>query len=142
MVEKVEESIFKEVVKIPLLGYSNGNKDYQKAKTPIISGWQKEDFRGMNETEEEYHTARGGWVGLRIPEGYILVDIDDEAVGELVFWALREEGIKSHVMKTPRGWQFFFKDNGKVASQTSKVMAKSGVVVDYRLAGRGYTVLP
>lgn len=142
MVEKVEESIFKEVVKIPLLGYSNGNKDYQKAKIPIISGWQKEDFRGMNETEEEYHIARGGWIGLRIPEGYILVDIDDEAVGELVFWALREEGIKSHVMKTPRGWQFFFKDNGKVASQTSKVMAKSGVVVDYRLAGRGYTVLP
>ena len=38
MVEKVEESIFKEVVKIPLLGYSNGNKYYQKAKTPIVSG--------------------------------------------------------------------------------------------------------
>ena len=43
------------------------------AKRPIATGWTKPDYPGLTEEEAQTWTAEGGWLGLRIPDGYQLV---------------------------------------------------------------------
>lgn len=124
---------------IPLLGYMNGNQDYQRAKTPIRSF---QNYPGLTEEEAGDHIKKGGWLGLVIPENYILVDIDNKRVGEFIFNVILKIGVKSHVIETPNGWQFFFLDTKKVPRQQAKTLSKGGIILDYRLAGKGYIVLP
>mgnify|MGYP001206607304 CR=1 FL=1 len=130
-----------ETVLIPLRGYINNN-DYSKAKTPIVVGWTTPEYKGLTTQEAEEHLAKGGWVGLRIPQGYILVDIDNKKHGELLNELLEKLNIKAFIIETPNGWQFFFRDNGKVKEQKVKTLTKGLFVVDYRLQEKGYTVLP
>ncbi|MFA4990589.1 MAG: phage/plasmid primase, P4 family [Candidatus Paceibacterota bacterium] len=132
----------KNTILIPLLGYSNGNQDYQKAKTPVVRGWNDPAYTGLTEKEKETHIKNKGWFGLRIPEGYILVDIDNKKDGDLLVKVLKKNNLQTHIIETPNGFQFFFKDTGMVKNQTAKVLTKGVFVVDYRLSNKGYTVLP
>ncbi len=127
---------------IPLLGYLGGNKDYQRAKAPIERSWTLSDYKGLNEEQAEEHIRRGGWIGLRIPSGYILVDLDNPDIGEWLRKLIEKINLRAHIIKTPNGWQFIFKDMGKVERQGAKVLTRGMLTVDYRLAGKGYTVLP
>jgi len=145
-------SFFNNAVKIKVLkGYSDLNKKvgekarYQEAKAPVSgkfdgkfeNEWwfdKPEDLEGMLQYE--------CWVGMYIPDGYILVDIDDKKVGAVVAQAFLERGIKCIILETPNGYQFLFKDTGKIKTQRAKFITMAGIVVDYRLSGKGYTVLP
>ncbi len=127
---------------IPLLGYLGGNKDYQRAKAPIERSWTLSDYKGLNEEQVEEHIRRGGWIGLRIPSGYILVDLDNPDIGEWLRKLINKLDLKADCIKTPNGWQFIFRDTGQVKNQQVKMLTKGMLTVDYRLAGKGYTVLP
>lgn len=136
-----------------LKGYSERNKKpepetdqdkrrYKEAKTPCTSGWNAEDYRGLSDTEITNWIKKQGWIGLRIPEGSILVDVDNHAEGKLIYDMLHKENLKFHGMRTPNGYQFFFKDAGNVTTQNVDMVTVAGFVVDYRLSAKGYTVLP
>ncbi|MGD6940965.1 phage/plasmid primase, P4 family [Cytobacillus gottheilii] len=133
---------------IKLLGYSNFNKeqDYSKrytaAKRPFMKGWQHLDKPGLSNTESSTWINEGGWTGMVIPKGYIVVDIDDPQEGELLFKALKKDQLSFHAIQTVRGYQFFFKDNGRIKSQDATVLMACGCVGDYRIAERGQIVLP
>lgn len=137
-----------EIVLIPLLGYTKGNtetekeKRYKAAKKPIANNWNDENYKGLTGEEVEKHIEKGGWLGLKIPKGMILIDVDEEQTGEYLYKVLGELGLNYHAIKTPRGWQFFFKDTGQVKSQLVGALTKSLIVVDYKLSEKGYTVLP
>ncbi len=130
------------IVIIPLLGYSGSNKNYQQAKTPVAKGWNSKDYKGLTEEQAEEHIKKGGWLGLRIPDEYILIDVDNQLLGEYLAELIDKLGLKAHIIKTPNGWQFFFSDNKKIKTQGVKILTKGIITVDYRLPGRGYIVLP
>lgn len=133
---------------IKLLGFSQFNKEhdydhrYQAAKRPFMKGWQQMDKPGLNNEDSITWVNQGGWVGLVIPKGIVVVDIDDPQEGEIIYQALLAEQLNFHAIKTVRGYQFFFKDNGKIKGQDATVLMAAGCVGDYRLAERGQIVLP
>ncbi|WP_409971505.1 phage/plasmid primase, P4 family [Bacillus sp. Bva_UNVM-123] len=133
---------------IKLFGYSSFNREqdynkrYSKAKRPCMKGWQQMDKPGLSSEERSSWLNESGWTGLVIPKGYIVVDIDDQHEGELIYKALQKDQLCFHAIKTVRGYQFFFKDNGRVKTQDATVLMSCGCVGDYRLAERGQIVLP
>jgi putative DNA primase/helicase len=133
---------------IKLLGFSQFNNEqdyerrYQAAKRPFMKGWQQMDKPGLSNEEMNSWMRLGGWVGLVIPKGFIVVDIDDPQEGEIIYQALITDQLNFHAIKTVRGYQFFFGDNGKIKGQDATVLMASGCVGDYRLAERGQIVLP
>lgn len=121
---------------IRLVGLQTGRMDdesYRRAKTPAQQ-WQT--ATPLTEDQQQQWLAIGGWLGWRIPTGVIAVDIDDSAVADL----LPVEGY--YVIQTPRGRQYLFADTGSIETQRAGVLTRAGLVVDYRLAGRGYIVAP
>lgn len=139
---------FSQIKIIKLLGFSSFNKEqdyerrYTAAKRPFMKGWQQMDKPGLNQDESVDWINHGGWTGLVIPQGFIVVDIDDMQEGELLFKSLLKDQLSFHAIKTVRGYQFFFKDNGHVKGQDSTVLMACGCVGDYRLAEKGQIVLP
>jgi len=141
-------------VKLTLLkGYSEHNtgKDdkekYKIAKTPIPASTGNVRTLTMDVVKEGDvdHLLReysGIWIGLHIPDGYILVDIDNKATGKAVEETMAAVGVRCIGIETPNGYQFIFKDSGKVKSQKVKFMTMLGCPVDYRLSGKGYIVMP
>lgn len=140
--KQILRNIFKQdPVIIPLRGYIQ-NDDYRRAKQPIATGWNSPDFLGLSEEKIDEHLQNGGWIGLKVPKGYIVVDVDDKDQGKLLSEILRAEGTHAYQIVTPNGWQFIFKDTGKIPKQTAKTLTKGLFVVDYRLAERGQIVIP
>jgi putative DNA primase/helicase len=133
---------------IKLLGYSsfNNKQEYEErytaAKRPFMKGWQHMDKLGLNKEETTSWISQGGWTGLVIPKGFVVVDIDNEQEGEILYQALNSDQLSFHAIKTVRGYQFFFKDSGKVKGQDANVLMACGCIGDYRLAERGQVVLP
>lgn len=136
---------FKGVKLFLLKGYSyanqeqDDNKKYKEAKTPVSTDGKRIE---IEPGDIEKCIAENFWIGLEIPSGYILVDIDDKAIGQTVADALRDNAIYNVTITTPHGYQFLFKDTGRVKTQAVKSITPAGVVVDYRLSGKGYTILP
>lgn len=133
---------------IKLLGYSSFNREsdynnrYSRAKQPFMKGWQHMDKPGLSRLEESIWLNQKGWTGLVIPKGYIVIDIDTQEEGEHIFKALQADQLNFHAIKTVRGFQFFFRDTGKVKGQDAMVLMACGCVGDYRIAERGQIVLP
>ncbi|EOQ02280.1 hypothetical protein KOY_02269 [Bacillus cereus VDM021] len=127
---------------IKLTGYTNGNRDYQKAKSPIGS-WQNSS--SLNEEQINTWIETGGWIGVRIPKGFYLVDIDNTQEGELLKELLEGENINHHAIKTPNGLQFIFKgemDTTLNQGQYQKYVNRLGLTQDTRAAEKGYIVFP
>ncbi|MGG3887807.1 DUF927 domain-containing protein [Metabacillus fastidiosus] len=129
---------------IKLKGYGPSNKKegdnrYSEAKTP--SGKWK-DVEPLTEEQAQVWVKNGGWLGLEVPEGFDVVDVDDKQEGELVRRLLSLQGLKFHEMQTKNGLQFFFKTSGNLKKQRARFVTALGIVCDYRLSGKGYTVLP
>lgn len=133
---------------IKLLGYSNMNKEndpkkrYSIAKRPIMKGWQDLKQKGLNPIEIQQWLNQRGWIGLLIPGGYDVVDVDEMEEGRYLFHALKQEGYHFHAIQTVRGFQFIFQSSGTITGQDAEALTAGGFVVDYRLAGKGQIVLP
>jgi replicative DNA helicase len=129
---------------IKLIGYSirNAAKDYGTAKVPLEKGWNSDIVSPLTEESADEWINQSGWIGCIVPAGMILVDVDDRIQGEMMMNILQIEQNKYHAIQTPNGWQFLFKDSGCVQTQNTKVITNVGFLVDYRLQGKGYFVLP
>ncbi|PET05517.1 hypothetical protein CN505_12830, partial [Bacillus cereus] len=88
------------------------------------------------------HERKAGWIGLVIPNGYELIDIDDKQEGKLIYETLLAEGLNFHAIKTPNGYQFMFKANQVSERQVVKGLTLAGFEIDNRLPMKGYIVLP
>lgn len=131
---------------ILLKGYSSKNRGkdekekYSTAKQPYSP--RKGETVPVSPSEIEQYIAQNHWIGLQIPAGYILIDIDDRQTGHAIAKSFLENHIKTIVFKTHNGFQFLFRDTYKVEAQRAKFLTLAGVATDYRLAGKGYTVMP
>ncbi|KSU86568.1 hypothetical protein AS180_17935 [Priestia veravalensis] len=126
---------------IKLRGYTNGNDDYQKAKSPSGKTWTY----FSNDEQISNWIEKGGWIGVRIPTGLYLVDVDDTQEGELLKELLEGENVNHHVIKTPNGLQFIFKgetDQTNKQGQYQKYVNRLGITQDTRAAEKGYIVFP
>lgn len=126
---------------IKLRGYSRGNSDYQKAKQPLSKGWSKIE-NSLSEKEINLHVRQGGWIGLVIPNGFIVVDVDNKEQYQHLHNRLKDRGISHTAISTPNGGQLIFRDTGTVKKQGAKMITVGGIVVDYRIAGKGQIVMP
>ncbi|MGG5739715.1 DUF927 domain-containing protein [Bacillus cereus group sp. IBL03679] len=127
---------------IQLIGYANGNREYQKAKC-AVGKWQTTGTL----QDEQIHAwiQKGGWIGVRIPEGRVVVDIDDKTECALLRELLDGEHIHHHAMQTPNGWQFIFcseTEQSRAQGQYQKYVNRLGLTQDTRAAEKGYIVFP
>ena len=127
---------------IQLIGYTKGNREYQKTKEPA-GKWQTTEVL----LDEQIHAwiQKGGWIGVRIPEGRIVVDLDDKKEGALLRELLEGECIHHHSITTPNGWQFIFRsetEESRAQGQYQRHVNRLGLTQDTRAAGKGYIVFP
>ena len=130
---------------LKLKGYSIYNKvktsekdRYDEAKKPF--GKVRTFINTID--ADKWTKETDGWIGVIIRDGFSIVDIDNNESGELVFKRLKASGVKLLTIKTPRGYQFTFRDSNRIKTQDSKLLTLSGIVCDYKLSGKGYIVLP
>lgn len=145
--KKLQEVFHGEAKLFKLVGYSrfnnesNEEKRYKKAKTPIPGvSWTSYE---LNEGDFQSWVSEGGWIGLRVPSGLVVVDIDDMKEAKWARQTLVNLRVGHHAIQTVRGWQFIFKHpEGMEIKQTSEYFTWGCFAVDYRIAGKGYIVLP
>ncbi|PPA70179.1 phage/plasmid primase, P4 family [Jeotgalibacillus proteolyticus] len=128
-----------------LKGYSNGNTDYQKAKRSIVKGFTTDAAVHLNDSQIKQHLDQGGWCGILIPKGSIVIDVDDHGSAEKLQQLLEGEGVNHHAIMTPNGRQFIFQcrsEVNKAIKQDSKLFTTIGVTVDTRVMNKGYIVMP
>lgn len=123
---------------IKLIGYTNGNRDYNTAKR---SAGKWKNATSLNDEQINRWTSAGGWIGATIPDGRYLYDIDNSVEGELVKDLLENENVNHHAIKTPNGYQYIFKD-GEGLTQFQGYINRLGIKSDSRKAGSGYIVFP
>jgi putative DNA primase/helicase len=138
-----------EVVFLRLKGYSAANKEnvaekrYSAAKMPIDKEWTSHNFdRHSFDALAKWVDEADGWIGMRVPDDYIVVDVDNASEGREIAYLLQRINIAHHLLKTPNGYQFIFKDSGSVEKQNVKMFTECGFEVDYRLQNRGQIVIP
>lgn len=127
---------------IKLKGYSKGNRDYQKAKTPV-GMWKSE--ASLCETQIDQWLDQDGWIGAVIPSGRVIVDIDSKKDGKLLKNLLEGEKVHHHTIQTPNGFQFIFGCENNINNdikQVSKYVNRLGLLVDTRTSENGYIVFP
>lgn len=127
---------------IKLKGFSKGNFDYSKAKTPV--GKWKENWL-LTDIEINNWISQEGWIGAVVPQNRIVIDVDDLVQGKLLKQLLEGENVHHHCIKTPNGWQFVFgalEEPTKDIKQITKYFSSIGVVIDTRITGKGYIVFP
>ncbi|NOP83145.1 hypothetical protein HNV23_27140 [Bacillus paranthracis] len=127
---------------IRLRGYANGNRKYDEAKWSIDKAYTSSEFEQKSKEELLTWEKSSGWLGLVIPRGYEVIDVDDNQEGKLIYNILHAEGLSFHGIKTPNGYQFIFKANQISEGQAADCLTLAGFEVDYRLPMKGYIVLP
>lgn len=126
------------IKKINLLqGHADGNKNYRRAKEAIQTGWP-----ALTEAQINDYLKKGYWIGGVIAPGYIVLDVDNREKGRVIYEGLLKAGYSFIGIETPNGYQFIFRDIDRIKNQGSKRLTLCGIVVDYRLAKKGYIVLP
>ena len=86
--------------------------------------------------QAERWVSGGGTVGLWCPEGFVIVDIDDQEQAQIM-----NKLTNTLKCKTPHGMHFYFKTS-KAIRQVVKAHTPIGLRIDTRTAGKGYCVLP
>lgn len=80
-------------------------------------------------------------VGMVIPKGFIVVDVDEIEASQILKNILESRNVKCIINKSKRGRHFIFKSNKNV-SQGANLNTPIGLAVDLRTAGKGYIILP
>lgn len=90
--------------------------------------------------------AEEGWrIGWIVPEGYVVVDVDNEDHPESsahVERILNELKIKYNYCRTSRGVHFLFRDPTMSIPSDSGTKCALGITVDHRANNTGYIILP
>lgn len=80
-------------------------------------------------------------VGMVIPDGFIVVDVDNKEDAELLTKILDFKQIKCIINRTQNGKHFIFRNSKKI-SQGSHMMTPIAISLDIRSPGKGYIILP
>jgi len=80
-------------------------------------------------------------IGLWIPKGLIVLDTDTDEASKKVLEYINEKKINTPIVKTKKGYHFYFRFDLDVSQMVAGEI-NIGVKVDYRVAGKGYVVLP
>lgn len=83
-------------------------------------------------------------VGAIVPDGFIVVDIDNTIEAEKMYRICRENRIKTITFKTTRGRHFWFRlgaENSDFQKQKISQKTVCGLTIDTRVGGKGYVVL-
>lgn len=105
--------------------------------------WRNEQKKPIGKWKEQGSTyaelQNSSNVGMKIPEGYIVIDIDDKEQAEQVNRLINYKNIKCIKSNTGKGKHFIFKDplNGNRAQSTDAI-SQLGIEIDSRVAGKGY----
>ena len=73
-------------------------------------------------------------VGVLIPKPYVVLDVDTDIEGKIVFDIIKAEGIKCGVMKTPHGYHFWFRTEVEMKNSVKSRLA-IGIRGDFRSWG-------
>jgi P4 family phage/plasmid primase-like protien len=84
----------------------------------------------------EHWIAGGGTIGLWCPEGFVIVDIDDQVQAEIM-----NHLTNTLKCRTPHGMHFYFRTD-KPIRQSVKAHTAIGLRIDTRVADKGYCILP
>ncbi len=95
----------------------------------------------LEEAQRSIKTRFASRVGLWLPKGFIVVDTDTQDDTEKVTRFIEENKINCPTFKTKKGKHFIFR-LGEDKKQLVKSKTVLGAEVDYRVAGKGYVVLP
>lgn len=117
------------------------NRDYRRDKQPANTfPWSNPIKWKVGEWDEVGY-------GIVIPQGYVVVDIDDERVNEefvSFFSSLLAidptEFVADFYVKTPKGYHYWFKTEYEFKNNAG--MSTFGKGLDIRAAGKGYVVGP
>lgn len=83
-------------------------------------------------------------VGAIVPDGFIVVDLDDANEAEKMYDICKANGIKTITFKTARGRHFWFRlpaNNPDFCRQKIAQRTVCGLTIDTRVGGKGYVVL-
>jgi hypothetical protein len=146
-ISKIGE-VFPDAKIIKLIGYSKLNHEqeeklrYKKAKAPIEKGFNDLTKSGLKDDEIKNWLNHNGWVGLVVPKGIDVIDIDNKKEGQAIYIGLQKSNLRFHAIETVNGYQFIFKSSGRITKQRASFLMTGGFIGDYRLGGRGQIVLP
>lgn len=118
-------------------GFTNRNTDLDEAKKAIDKGWQN---KSLSPKEIDDWVNQGGFLGWRIPRGYVVVDIDKINYATTIITHLESLG-NCGVYKTPKGVHLIYKSGAEVKN-VSHIISACGLEVDYRAGGKGYIIYP
>lgn len=108
-------------------------------KVPIEKAWNKENNYDLSELIP--WIQEGEEIGLVIPKGYIVVDIDNKQTADLIRDNIEMFG-KCGVHTTPHGLHLIYKAPKTKIKNTSKSQVMGMLEADYRTSGRGFIVYP
>lgn len=111
-------------VKAPMNKWKSNPYSYEQAQLIVEEGY------------------RIGWI---VPEGYVVVDVDNEdhpESSEVIERILKEKEIPYSYNRTSRGIHFLFKDNSMAISADAVTKCALGITVDHRANKKGYIILP
>lgn len=84
-----------------------------------------------------------GQVGMIIPKGFIVIDVDDMDASDLLLEIINTNKINCIITETVRGRHFIFRDRkSHHIKQGSHIDTPIGIKVDTRTSGKGYVILP
>lgn len=111
---------------------------YQGRKSPVNGSQYDYDQLKEAMKDEKYANCRVGWI---IPNGFLVIDIDNKKQAAKVYTILMKKQVKFAYMLSLHGGHFIFKASDD-AYQTAGDICAIGITVDTRAAGKGYIVLP
>jgi putative DNA primase/helicase len=88
---------------------------------------------------------KGYRIGLVVPEGFVVVDVDNEDHPDSSMYVeriLNDLGIKYSYNRTSRGVHFFFRDDMLSIPSDAETKCALGITVDHRSNNKGYIILP
>ncbi len=104
-------------------------------KTPITT-WK------TTEKNTYYELENSSNIGMIIPDGYVIVDIDNREQADIIEKTLNQKGIKCIKSRTGKGTHFLFKDKKwETRTQSNGTITQTAIKVDYRVAGKGYVAV-
>jgi len=128
---------------IKLRGYNNRANPsgyYKTAKQSVTKKFTASDYSGMSLSEIEEAKKQGHWIGWLVPEGYIVIDSENQAVIAVLDAMAKNDGCS--VQKTRHGKQYLFYCDEKSIPASSEYFCEGGFPVTPRVAGKNYVIMP
>lgn len=113
----------------------------EENKSPITH-WKSSP---LSYEQAQAYADRGWRIGWIVPEGYVVVDIDNEDHSESsmnIERILHNKNIPYSYNRTSRGLHILFKDNAFKMASDSEMKCALGITIDHRANNKGYIILP